>query len=70
MKALFFSTTPNPGNAKSNAAPKRLHGIPGLRLRFKPQLIDFGANPFDGNEQIDLMVVAGGDGTVNYVVTP
>ena len=24
--------------------------------------------PFDGNEQIDLMVVAGGDGTVNYVV--
>ena len=34
----------------------------------KPQLIDFGTNPFDGNEQIDLMVVAGGDGTVNYVV--
>ena len=33
-----------------------------------PQLIDFTANPFDGNEQIDLMVVAGGDGTVNYVV--
>ena len=34
----------------------------------KPQLIDFCAHPFDGNEQIDLMVVAGGDGTVNYVV--
>ena len=33
-----------------------------------PQLIDFGANPFDGNAAIDLMVVAGGDGTVNYVV--
>lgn len=33
-----------------------------------PQGIDFAANPFDGNEQIDLMVVAGGDGTVNYVV--
>ena len=33
-----------------------------------PQLIDFGANPFDGNEAIDLMVVAGGDGTVNDVV--
>mgnify|MGYP000009745341 FL=1 len=27
-----------------------------------PQPIDFEANPFDGNEQIDLMVVAGGDG--------
>ena len=33
-----------------------------------PQLIDFAANPFDGNERIDLMVVAGGDGTINYVV--
>ena len=33
-----------------------------------PVPIDFGANPFDGHEQIDLMVVAGGDGTVNFVV--
>lgn len=33
-----------------------------------PQQIDFAANPFDGNERIDLMVVAGGDGTVNYVL--
>lgn len=34
----------------------------------EPRLIDFSANPFDGNETIDLMVVAGGDDTVNYVV--
>ena len=33
-----------------------------------PQRIDFAVNPFDGNETIDLMVVAGGDGTVNYAV--
>ena len=33
-----------------------------------PVPIDFDANPFDGREQIDLMVVAGGDGTVNFVV--
>lgn len=33
-----------------------------------PVPIDFSANPFDGHEQIDLMVVAGGDGTVNFVV--
>lgn len=33
-----------------------------------PQPIDFAANPFDGNEEIDLMVVAGGDGTVNFAV--
>lgn len=34
----------------------------------EPVPIDFGVNPFDGREQIDLMVVAGGDGTVNFVV--
>ena len=33
-----------------------------------PVPIDFDANPFDGREQIDLRVVAGGDGTVNFVV--
>lgn len=32
------------------------------------QGIDFDTNPFDGHETIDLMVVAGGDGSVNYVV--
>lgn len=36
--------------------------------RIVPQAIDFEANPFDGNEKIDLMVVAGGDGTVNFAV--
>ncbi len=30
--------------------------------------IDFNKNPFEGREQLDLMVVAGGDGTVNFTV--
>ena len=30
--------------------------------------IDFGRNPFDSAGDIDTVVVAGGDGTVNYVV--
>ena len=30
--------------------------------------IDFGTNPFDGRETLDLMVVAGGDGTINFAV--
>ncbi len=30
--------------------------------------IDFGRNPFDGYETVDLAVIAGGDGTINYVV--
>lgn len=38
----------------------------GFDLELLP--IDFAANPFDGREQLDLMVVAGGDGTVNFAV--
>lgn len=30
--------------------------------------IDFNKNPFEGREEIELMVVAGGDGTVNFTV--
>ena len=30
--------------------------------------IEFGINPFDGNKDVELVIIAGGDGTVNYVV--
>ena len=33
------------------------------------KMLRFGQNPFEGvNEQIDLVVICGGDGTINYVV--
>ena len=68
-QAVFLYNTQS---GKGQDRPQRrghLHGVPGLRIRDRtPQLIDFSANPFDGCETIDLMVVAGGDGTVNYVV--
>ena len=32
------------------------------------QAVVFGQNPFDGHENIDLVVIAGGDGTINYVI--
>ena len=33
-----------------------------------PKALCFGENPMDGSEDVDLVVIAGGDGTVNYVV--
>ena len=30
--------------------------------------IDFSDNPYEGYEDVDLVVVAGGDGTLNYAV--
>jgi len=33
-----------------------------------PTPIDFTNNPFQNNKDIELIVVAGGDGTVNYIV--
>ena len=32
------------------------------------KLIEFGKNPFEGDEQTQLAVICGGDGTINYVV--
>lgn len=38
----------------------------GCELR--PRLISFKQNPFDGLSQVDFVIIAGGDGTINYVV--
>lgn len=34
----------------------------------KPQILEFDKNPFDDNEDMELVVVCGGDGTINFVV--
>lgn len=33
-----------------------------------PQLLSFDKNPFDSVEKCDFVIIAGGDGTINYVV--
>ena len=33
-----------------------------------PKALCFGENPMEGSEDVDLVVIAGGDGTINYVV--
>lgn len=37
-------------------------------IDIRPKLIEFGTNPFDGSEDVELAVICGGDGTINYVV--
>ena len=69
MKTAVFLYNPESGKGK---IARNVGGmctiLPASGFDVTPQRIDFTANPFDGNETIDLMVVAGGDGTVNYAV--
>jgi len=34
----------------------------------RTKIIEFDSNPLDGSEDVDLAVVAGGDGTLNYII--
>lgn len=69
MKKAVFLYNPQAGKgraARNAAAACAVFREYGYDIR--EQAIDFHANPFDGNEEIDLMVALGGDGTINYVV--
>ena len=69
MKTAVFLYNPESGKGKSARNVGCISTIfQAYGYDVTPQRIDFTANPFDGNETIDLMVVAGGDGTVNYAV--
>lgn len=37
-------------------------------IEVEPKIIDFVNNPFNGHEDVDIVVICGGDGTINYVV--
>lgn len=37
-------------------------------IEITPRRIEFSKNPFEGMEDVELVVVCGGDGTVNFVV--
>lgn len=68
MKALlFYNLKAGRGKALANiekvADVFRASGFDTV-----PLPIDFAKNPFDGHEDAQMAVVAGGDGTINYVV--
>ena len=67
-KALFlYNTAAGRGRIARNVAGiAEIFAENGWELR--PETIDFTRNPFDAHPDIQRVVVAGGDGTVNYVV--
>lgn len=69
MKTALFLYNPQSGKGRIDRCVGEIctvFGAYGYEVR--PQEVDFDTNPFDGNETIDLMVVAGGDGSVNFVL--
>ena len=69
MKTAILLYNPRSGRGRIARNVERIDAIfRSCGYEVLPQVIDFDANPFDGHETIDLMVVAGGDGTVNFVV--
>ena len=69
MKQALFLYNPQSGTGRIErkvtdiVAIFQQHGY-----RLEPLRIDFTQNPFAGREEIDLVVVAGGDGTVNFTL--
>ncbi|MBQ2373981.1 MAG: YegS/Rv2252/BmrU family lipid kinase [Alistipes sp.] len=69
MKRAVLLYNPKAGKGKIE---KNINRIVDIFLQagydMQPLPIRFGANPFDWSGEVDLAVVAGGDGTMNYVV--
>ena len=69
MKKAIFLYNDRAGKGRIGCDTERiLAEFRACGYAIEAQAIDFAANPFDGNETIDLMVAAGGDGTINFVV--
>jgi len=69
MSKALFLYNPAAGRgriARNVAGIVRIFADNGWELA--PEKIDFASNPFDAHPDIRRVVVAGGDGTVNYVV--
>lgn len=68
MRALLlYNTSSGRGRIRGHIADIRAI-FAQANIDIIPREIDFCGNPFKGIEDVELVVVCGGDGTVNYVV--
>lgn len=69
MKALLLY---NPLSGKGHRITRNINEICAIFRRndieLKPKRLSFAENPFKGDEEVELAVVCGGDGTLNYVI--
>lgn len=69
MKQAAFLYNPQSGRGRIARAREEILAVfRAADYTIEPIEIDFTANPFEGREELDLMVVAGGDGTVNFAL--
>ena len=68
MRALLlYNTSSGRGRIGGHIADIRaIFASAGIDIT--PRKIDFYGNPFEGAEDVELVVVCGGDGTINFVV--
>ena len=69
MKRAFFLYNPQSGRGRiAEKLEAILTCFTEQGYDCEPVKIDFSQNPFRGREEVDLAVVAGGDGTVNFTL--
>lgn len=69
MKKALFIYNPQSGKGKiANRVDEICRVFHENGYELQPHEINFKENPYEGHEDIDLMVVAGGDGTVNFAL--
>lgn len=68
MKAILLYNTQAGKGRVARHLDKMVEIFRAANIDICPKIIDFAKNPFDGEENTELAVVCGGDGTINFVV--